>query len=150
MLRYPSHSGEMFGPNQRLETRDGLRFIMTPAHTDSGFVTLLWQDDTGGLQAEAPEGWIDVPPAADGLVVNFGQMLSDWSGSRIRATRHRVLGGTAERTSVPFFFEPGVNAVIEPITGQGEPFVYGDFLWARMKDYPMMKGVHREPIGFCT
>lgn len=90
--------------------------------TDSGFVTLLWQDGTGGLQAEAPEGWIDVPPAADGLVVNFGQMLSDWSVGRIRATRHRVLGGTAERTSVPFFFEPGVNAVIEPITGLGEQF----------------------------
>ncbi len=147
LLRYPAHSGESFGPDQRLETPEGIRFVMTPAHTDSGFVTLLWQDGTGGLQAETPDGWIDVPPVDDGIIVNFGQMLSDWSGGRIRATRHRVLGGTAQRVSVPFFFEPGVNSIIEPIFGHGEPFVYGDFLWDRMRDYPMMKGVHREPTG---
>lgn len=55
----------------------GVRIVMTPAHTDSGFVSLLWQDGTGGLPAKGPDGWIDVPPAADGIVMNFGQMLSD-------------------------------------------------------------------------
>ncbi|MEO1611755.1 MAG: 2OG-Fe(II) oxygenase family protein [Pseudomonadota bacterium] len=147
LLRYPEHAGEVFGPDRRLMTREGERFVMTKAHTDSGFVTLLWQDGTGGLQAESPEGWIDVPPAPGGLVVNFGQMLGDWTGGRIRATRHRVLGGRAERFSVPFFFEPGVDAVIEPLSGGAEPFVYGDFLWERMRQFPNMQGLIRKPAA---
>lgn len=147
LMRYPPFAEDFFGPDRRLETPDGPRYLMTKAHTDSGFVTLLWQDGTGGLQAESPEGWIDVPPAPGGLVVNFGQMLGDWSGGRVRATSHRVLGGRAERFSVPFFFEPAVDAVIEPLTGDGAPFVYGDFLWDRMLQFPNMQGLTRKPAA---
>ena len=144
MLHYPEHPPEMFGPERRIMTANGERCVMTGAHTDSGFVTLLWQDATGGLQAESPCGWVDVPPAEGGLVVNFGQMLGDWSGGRMKATRHRVLGGQEERFSVPFFFEPGVSAVIAPLSGKGASFVYGDFLWARMLEFNNMKGIVRK------
>jgi isopenicillin N synthase-like dioxygenase len=123
---------------------------MTKPHTDSGFVTLLWQDGTGGLQAQAPDGgWVDVPPDEGGLVVNFGQMLGDWTGGRIRATPHRVLGGRAERASVPFFFEPAVDAVVAPLFSEegGESFVYGDFLWARMTSFVNFHGVERKPAA---
>lgn len=147
LLRYPPHGADAFGPARRVETPEGLRFVMTGAHTDSGFVTLLWQDGTGGLQAESPEGWIDVPPAPGGLVVNFGQMLGDWSGGRVKATRHRVLGGLAERFSVPFFFEPDVDARIDPLDGEGTPFVYGDFVWERMQAFPNMTGIERKPAA---
>ena len=146
LLHYPEHPAEHFHEERRITMRDGItRYLMTGAHTDSGFVTLLWQDDTGGLQAQTPDGtWLDVPPATGGLVVNFGQMLGDWSGSRIKATPHRVLGGTAQRFSVPFFFEPAVDARITPLTGQGEGFIYGDFLWERMLRFPNMRGLVRK------
>jgi len=150
LLRYPPYAAQHLPAERRLAQPDGsARYVMTGEHTDSGFITLLWQDDTGGLQAKAPgESWRDVPPAEGGLVVNFGQMLGDWSGGRIKATPHRVLGGLAERISVPFFFEPAVDAVIAPLTpGQGQPFVYGEFLWERMVRFPNFHGVERKPAA---
>jgi len=150
MLHYPARPAALMPDERRVDTAAGTLWAMTKAHTDSGFVTLLWQDGTGGLQAEGPGGvWIDVPPAPGGLVVNFGQMLNDWTGGRIRATPHRVLGGLAERFSVPFFFEPAVDAVIEPLFPEqgGESFVYGDFLWSRMVQFTNFHGVVRQPSG---
>ena len=83
-------------------------------HCDNGFITLLWQDRVGGLQVQTPDGdWEDVAPRDNALVVNFGRLLSDWSGGRIQATEHRIVGGTRSRHSIPFFFEPAVEATIE-------------------------------------
>jgi len=149
LLHYPEIDPAFMDPDRRLEAGGETRYLMTKAHTDSGFVTLLWQDGTGGLQAESAGGWVDVPPAPGGLVVNFGQMLGDWTGGRIRATRHRVIGGLAERFSVPFFLEPAVDAVIEPLFPEegGTPFVYGDFLWERMVSFPNFHGVTRRPAS---
>ncbi len=153
LLHYPETEDAHFGEKRRVHLADGSeKYVMTGEHTDSGFVTLLWQDRTGGLQAMSPDGdWIDMPPAPDGLVVNFGQLLSDWSCGRIRATPHRVLGGRAERFSVPFFFEPAVDALIEPLfpgeTPDAKSFIYGDFLWERMVRFPNFRGVERRKAG---
>ena len=76
--------------------------------------------------------------------MNFGALLSDWSGGRVRATEHRVLGGLKERCSVPFFFEPAVDARIVPISGDGESYVYGDKLWERMLSFVEFRGLGRE------
>lgn len=145
LFSYPALSGPI-PDDRRVETPRGPRRVMAGAHTDSGFVTLLWQGAAGGLQARELSGdWIDVPPAPDGLVVNFGQLLADWSGGRIRATEHRVIGGHAERLSVPYFFEPGAYARIEPLF-PGDAFetvVYGDFLWNRIGRFPAFRGVER-------
>jgi isopenicillin N synthase-like dioxygenase len=82
---------------------------------DSGFVTLLAQDGVAGLQARAADGsWLDVPPREGTLAVNFGKLLESWTGGRIRATEHRVLGSAQERRSIPFFYEPRADAVIAP------------------------------------
>ncbi|MEM9370304.1 MAG: 2OG-Fe(II) oxygenase family protein [Pseudomonadota bacterium] len=149
LFRYPPLDRFDIPAERHLLQEDGTtRYVMAGRHTDSGFVTLLWQDTTGGLQAESHVGWIDVPPADGGLVVNFGQMLEDWSGGRVRATPHRVLGGLTERFSIPFFYEPAVDAVIEPLVpGRGQPFVYGDFLWERMVRFPNFRGVTRRPAA---
>jgi isopenicillin N synthase-like dioxygenase len=150
MLHYPARQASAMPEDRAVETPAGRRWVMTGAHTDSGFVTLLWQDGTGGLQAQGPDGeWVDVPPAEGGLVVNFGQMLNDWTGGRIRATPHRVLGGLADRVSVPFFFEPAVDAVIAPLFPEkgGSSFVYGDFLWSRMVHFTNFHGVVRQPAA---
>ncbi|MGH7058645.1 MAG: isopenicillin N synthase family dioxygenase, partial [Acetobacteraceae bacterium] len=92
------------------------RYLVGAPHTDSGFVTLLAQDGVPGLQARSRCGpWIDVPPLEGTLVVNFGQVLEQWSAGRIRATEHRVLGSGLERFSIPFFYEARADATIAPL-----------------------------------
>ena len=56
-----------------------------------GLITLLLQDDQGGLQVETPRGWIDVPPRPDTFVINIGELLELASDGFLRATMHRVL-----------------------------------------------------------
>ena len=44
-------------------------------HTDPGAITLLLQDEQGGLQAlSKADGWIDVPPKSGTIVVNVGDI----------------------------------------------------------------------------
>lgn len=130
------------------------RHITGAAHVDSGLVTLLAQDGIAGLQARARNGdWVDVPPAEGTLAINFGKLLERWTGGRIRATEHRVVGSGADRCSIPFFFEPAVDAVIAPLPLPGiegfEPFAYGDHLWAAMMRFVEFRGLEhaRRPTG---
>ncbi len=85
-------------------------------HTDYGLLTLLAQDDRGGLQIAAPEGWIDAPPIPGTLVCNIGDMLDRLTGGWYRSTPHRVrnLSGHS-RLSFPFFLDPGFSAEVPPL-----------------------------------
>ena len=87
------------------------------AHTDYGFLTVLAQDDVGGLQIEGPRGrWLPLAPRPGAFVVNLGDLLTHWTGGLYRARRHRVLnGGTRERYSIPFFLDPNVDADISVV-----------------------------------
>lgn len=93
-------------------------------HTDYGLLTLLAQDDNGGLQVKSQHanergGWIDAPPIAGALVVNIGDMLDRLTGGVYRSTPHRVLNVSGRsRLSFPFFFDPGFAARIEPLPGR--------------------------------
>jgi isopenicillin N synthase-like dioxygenase len=127
------------------------RYLAGAAHTDSGFLTLLEQDGVGGLQVRARDGrWLDVPALADTLVVNFGQVLEQWSAGRIRATEHRVLGRGRERHSIAFFYEARAEATIAPLPldppDSFEPFQYGDFLWKRITSFVEFRGMENERI----
>ncbi|MGD9981603.1 MAG: isopenicillin N synthase family dioxygenase [Hyphomonadaceae bacterium] len=85
-------------------------------HTDYGLLTLLAQDDNGGLQVKTPGGWIEAPPIPGTLVCNIGDMLDRLTGGAYRSTPHRVrnLSGKS-RLSFPFFFDPGWDAEIVPL-----------------------------------
>jgi isopenicillin N synthase-like dioxygenase len=120
------------------------RFLVAASHVDSGFVTLLAQDGVEGLQARAHDGsWLDVPPLPDSLAVNFGKVLERWTGGRIRATEHRVLAPGRTRLSIPFFYEPRVDAEIAPLPGAApfEPFLYGDHLWEVTTKFVEQRGI---------
>ena len=76
------------------------------AHSDSGWLTLLWADEPG-LEAQLRTGeWVAVPPLDCAVAVNLGEMLQLASGGYYRATPHRVIQSTRRRVSLPFFWNP--------------------------------------------
>lgn len=108
-------------------------------HKDFGCLTLLAQDDVGGLQVQTPSGaWVDAPPMAGAFVVNVGDMLHRMSNGRLLSTPHRVINKTGHaRYSVPFFYDPHVNTEIAPLPGTGAPrytaLNFGEFLRAELE-----------------
>jgi isopenicillin N synthase-like dioxygenase len=87
-------------------------------HTDYGLLTILRQDDTGGLQVKSRSRWIDAPPIPGSFLCNIGDMLERLTRGIYRSTPHRVLNtSTRDRLSFPFFFDPGFTARMLPIEG---------------------------------
>jgi isopenicillin N synthase-like dioxygenase len=87
-------------------------------HTDYGLLTILRQDDTGGLQVKSRADWIDAPPIPGSFVCNIGDMLDRLTGGVYRSTPHRVVNTSKRnRISFPFFFDPNFDAKISPIEG---------------------------------
>ena len=108
-------------------------------HKDFGCLTLLAQDDVGGLQVMTPAGdWVDAPRIPGSFVVNVGDMLRRLSNGLLLSTPHRVINRSGrERYSCPFFFDPHVDTVISPVKGTGkplfEPILFADFLRSELE-----------------
>jgi isopenicillin N synthase-like dioxygenase len=91
-------------------------------HTDYGLLTMLAQDDRGGLQVKSRTGWVDADPIPNSFVCNIGDMLERMTGGRYRSTPHRVRNTSGrERLSFPFFFDPSWNARVVPLPLAEEP-----------------------------
>ncbi len=102
LIRYP---GRTEG-----ESRQGVG-----AHKDSGFLTMLLQDDQPGLQVEVtPDNWIDASPLPGAFVVNIGELLELATNGYLRATVHRVVSPpqSSERLSIAFFLGAQLDAVV--------------------------------------
>ncbi len=83
------------------------------AHKDSGVLTLLWvEPGKGGLQVQREGEWVDAPPVPGAFVVNIGELLEYATQGYLTATNHRVISPRYpdERISVPFFFNPALDA----------------------------------------
>jgi isopenicillin N synthase-like dioxygenase len=106
MIYYPSQS-ETMGPHQ---------FGVAP-HTDFGCITLLWQDDKGGLEVHDRAGkkWISAAPIPGTLVVNVGDLLARWTNDRYTSTPHRVINRSGQaRYSIATFYDPDFGAMVDP------------------------------------
>lgn len=121
LLHYPEVSAEVFRRNA-MQVRAG-------AHTDYGSITLLFQDQAGGLQVRSPKGtFVDATPIEGTIVVNAGDLLARWSNDSIKSTKHRVVEPPkpAEsdvhpaRYSIAYFCNPNFDRWIEGIPGTGE------------------------------
>src|SRR5262249_26978627 len=84
--------------------------------TDYGVLTVLKQDDCGGLQVKAKAGWIEAPYIENSFVCNIGDMLERMTGGLYRSTPHRVknISGRS-RLSYPLFFDPNFKAQVKPL-----------------------------------
>jgi len=86
------------------------------AHTDYGLLTLLQQDEVGGLQVSNRDRWLDVPPLADSLVCNVGDMLERLTNGRYLSALHRAKNLSArERLSMVLFLDPSFDAKLAPL-----------------------------------
>ncbi|KAM0952769.1 putative oxoglutarate/iron-dependent dioxygenase, non-heme dioxygenase domain-containing protein [Dioscorea sansibarensis] len=87
------------------------RTLGSVAHTDVGVLTVLIQDEIGGLQVKCmrDECWVDVKPILGALVINVGELLQIISNDEYKSVAHRVLANSSNepRISVAFFFNPG-------------------------------------------
>jgi len=85
-------------------------------HTDYGLLTILLQDDAGGLEVRSRSGWVSAPPVPGSFVCNIGDMLDRMTRGLFRSTPHRVRNPAPRaRLSFPFFFDPNFFAQVQPI-----------------------------------
>ena len=121
------------------ETRATEQFGVGP-HTDFGVLTVLCQDDVGGLQVQDVNGdWIQAPPMEGTLVVNVGDLLSRWTEGAYKSTPHRVINSSGrERLSLVLAFDPDPETIIDARHVHGAehsasepPITCGDYLLQR-------------------
>ena len=107
---------------------------------DYGTVTLLFQDDRGGLEVLSPKGgFVPATPIPDTIVVNAGDLLQRWSNDVIRSTEHRVVSPRSPPTndsyparySIAYFCNPNWDATIECLDG-----CFGEANGGQEKKYP--------------
>lgn len=85
-------------------------------HTDYGLLTILLQDEIGGLEVKTTGGWISAPPIRGSFVCNIGDMLDRMTRGVYRSTPHRVRNASSQhRLSFPFFFDPNFFAPVRSI-----------------------------------
>ena len=106
-------------------------------HTDAGALTVLLQDDVGGLQVFRDGLWHDVPPVPGAFVINTGDMMQVWSNDIYQAAVHRVLAmERRDRFSIPFFFNPAASAEVSPlpsVVSSDCPARYRTINWAEFR-----------------
>ena len=116
--------------------KDGTERWGVAEHTDYGFLTILKQDEVGGLEVENRNGeYISAPPIPGTLVCNIGDCLEAWTKGLLKATPHRVRSSpTHDRISMPFFFDPAFAADMgDLMVGSTGIRTYGDYITEKVK-----------------
>jgi isopenicillin N synthase-like dioxygenase len=109
-------------------------------HTDNALMTFLAQKDVSGLAVRMPSGhWraVDIVPGA--LLVNTGNLMVRWTNDEYLSTKHRVINtNTVDRYSIPVFFGPSGDALIEVLPtcqGPGRPAQYEPLTYLQLREW---------------
>ncbi|XP_070532482.1 uncharacterized protein [Ptychodera flava] len=112
-------------------------------HTDFGLITLLFQDDKGGLEVQTKDGeFIPVPPIEGTIVVNIGDLMQRWTTDKLVSNVHRVVmpkdedARRSSRLSISFFYYPDRDYVVNCIDGSDkyQPITMGEFLKQKLEE----------------
>ncbi|KAL5128218.1 Gibberellin 20 oxidase 3 [Glycine soja] len=111
----------------------------TGPHCDPTSLTILHQDQVGGLDVFADNTWQTVPPRPDALVINIGDTFMALSNGRYKSCLHRaVVNKYKERRSLAFFLCPKEDKVVsapEDIVRRDGTKQYPDFTWSRLLEF---------------
>lgn len=100
-------------------------------HTDSDFLTILHQDQVGGLQLIKDSKWVAVNPNKDALIVNIGDLFQAWSNDLYKSVEHKVMANPCmERFSVAYFLCPSHDSLINSCK---QPGIYRNFTFAEYR-----------------
>ncbi|KAM0895902.1 hypothetical protein ACQ4PT_023554 [Festuca glaucescens] len=112
----------------------------TGPHHDPTSLTLLHQDEVGGLQVFTGGAWRAVRPRSDAFVVNIGDTFAALTNGRHVSCLHRaVVNGRAARRSLTFFLNPQLDRPVVPppelLAVDGRPRAYSDFTWREFLEF---------------
>ncbi|PIN23113.1 Iron/ascorbate family oxidoreductase [Handroanthus impetiginosus] len=121
----------------------------TPKHSDTTFLTLLMQDNIGGLQILHDDKWADVPPVHGALIANIGDLMQIISNDKFTSVEHRVVAqAVGPRISVACFLMPSQRAAGKPfgpikeLVSDENPRIYREFMFREYYEYYKTKGQH--------
>ncbi|KAL8260171.1 hypothetical protein R6Q59_028124 [Mikania micrantha] len=106
------------------------------SHSDVSTLTVLLQDETGGLYVRKhdTDNWVHVLPIKGSLTINIGDALQIMSNGRYKSIEHHVIANKHEnRVSVPIFVNPRPSDIIGPLPGlieRGENALYKHVLYS--------------------
>ncbi|CAI0458042.1 unnamed protein product [Linum tenue] len=122
------------------------------SHSDSSFLTVLLQDQIGGLQVLCNDQWVDVKPTANALVINLGDLLQLISNDKFRSSQHRVLAKSiGPRVSVACFLRPQhllpenstrVYGPLKELISEGDPPVFREITVKEFVEHYQAKGLN--------
>ncbi|XP_020694249.1 gibberellin 2-beta-dioxygenase 6-like [Dendrobium catenatum] len=106
-------------------------FGLTP-HTDSDFLTILHQDEVGGLHMMKDFKWVAVKPNPNALIVNIGDLFQGWSNDIYKSVIHKVVANEkVDRYSIAYFLCPSYESIIGSCK---EPSLYKNFTFGEYRN----------------
>ncbi|PWA75998.1 2-oxoglutarate (2OG) and Fe(II)-dependent oxygenase superfamily protein [Artemisia annua] len=120
-----------------------------PGHSDLNLITILLQaDDVSGLQVSKDGKWISVDPVPNTFIINVGDQIQVLSNDKYKSVLHRaVVNCDKERISIPLFYCPSKDAIIEPapmLVTDDHPAVYRQFKYGEYHETFWDRGLATE------
>ncbi|CAJ2638805.1 gibberellin 20 oxidase 2-like [Trifolium pratense] len=102
-------------------------------HCDPISITILLQDQVGGLEIFADNKWLAIPPKPNTFVINIGDTFMARTNGLYKSCLHRVLvSNELERKSLTFFINPRGDKTVSPpneLLEKDESRKYPDYKW---------------------